>query len=315
MLFLEEVVMDFENFNIENIPPEVIVLIVGILVATLVILGLIHGNSVRRKNLSQDLETLRSAKEKGVDLGDFESLNIKRESPLLVNIAFVVQYIVGIGALFGFSWWTYYLIQKGLAGWGISTAIFALIGLFLPFIARSEIKRRKKDKEQLALAMENFGNASVSQVSTSATESVTPMAGHQKPAQITRWQNSDDMMLHYTGMDKEGIIPQDSTLKRHFLSTILAETESVLGLRPTDSTLQRHYDAMQDVEVESRLLLANYKEDQPSSMEAPVAIVPEVQAPPVVKAKADAEEEETEKEWIPEDSMLRRHYLSNLNRG
>lgn len=309
--------MDSESLFIESIAPEVIVLGVGILVAIMVISALLHGNSVRRKNLSQDLHTLKTASEKGTDLGDFDSLNFKQERPLLVNIAYWLQYIVGIGLLIGFSWWTYYLIQKGLGIWGILTAIFALIGLCLPFNANSEIKRRNLDKEQLALAMGDFGDASLQQDRASTTEAATPIPGVQKPAQQevesgARWQSLDDMMLHYAGMDSDDAIPQDSTLKRHFLTTILAESESVLDERPTDSTLQRHYDTKLDEEVASRLLSANKNASQSSPVVAPVAVVPEVQVP-AVQAKADTVT--TEKESIPEDSMLRRHYLSNRQRG
>ncbi len=310
--------MDSESLFIESIAPEVIVLGVGVMVAIMVIIGLLHGNSVRRKNLSQDLHTLKSASDKGEDLGDFDSLNIKQESPLLVKTAYLLQYIVGIGFLIGFSWWTFYLIQKGLGVWGILTAIFALIGLYLPFNARSEVKQRNQDKDQLALAMGNFGDASLQQDRVTTTEAATPIPGVQKPAQQevesgARWQNLDDMMLHYAGMDSDNAIPQDSTLKRHFLTTILAESESVLDERPTDSTLQRHYDAKLDEEVASRLLSANKNASQSSPVIASVAVVPEVQAP-VVQAKPDTVAP-AEKENIPEDSMLRRHYLNNLERG
>jgi len=49
------------------------------------------------------------------------------------------------------------------------------------------------------------------------------------------------------------IIPEDSVLKRHFLSNLQAEIEMELSPRPTCSTLKRHYDSLVSVEMEKRL--------------------------------------------------------------
>jgi len=38
-------------------------------------------------------------------------------------------------------------------------------------------------------------------------------------------------------------IPEDSTLKRHFISALIVEIEADMPARPTDSALKRHYDA------------------------------------------------------------------------
>jgi len=49
------------------------------------------------------------------------------------------------------------------------------------------------------------------------------------------------------------IIPEDSTLKRHFLTQIQAEVETDLLPRPTDSTLRRHYESLVKSRVEAYL--------------------------------------------------------------
>ena len=306
--------MDSENFNVENIAPEIIVLVVGLLVATMVIVALIRGNSVRRTKLRQDLEMLESARKKGDDLGDFESFNINKENQFEVNTAFVLQGIVGIGLLGGFSWWTNYLIQKGLAWWGISTGIFALIGLLMLINVRSEIKRRKEGREQLFRGMENYEKSVAKPVESMVTEAKTPSMADQKPVlkvqERGRWLTIEDMIQFYAEKDMAGRIPQDSTLRRHFITQLLAELESGLPSRPTDSTLRRHYDAMLDVEVENRLLEEN--KDQPSlpgqASETVVAVQHE-QAPVVV---AKQPHDISEKVKIPEDSTLRRHFLAHL---
>lgn len=48
-------------------------------------------------------------------------------------------------------------------------------------------------------------------------------------------------------------IPEDATLRRHFLTQVQAEVEALLTPRPTDSTLRRHYDALIKTRVEEYL--------------------------------------------------------------
>ncbi len=48
-------------------------------------------------------------------------------------------------------------------------------------------------------------------------------------------------------------VPEDSALKRHFLSTLKAEVESGMPPRPTDATLIRHYDALVQDEMKKLL--------------------------------------------------------------
>lgn len=49
------------------------------------------------------------------------------------------------------------------------------------------------------------------------------------------------------------IIPEDSVLRRHFVTQLRSEIELQMPPRPTDATLQRHYDALVNAELESRL--------------------------------------------------------------
>jgi len=49
-------------------------------------------------------------------------------------------------------------------------------------------------------------------------------------------------------------VPEDATLRRHFLTHLQSEIEAALSPRPTDSILQRHYDALVAAELENRLL-------------------------------------------------------------
>ncbi|WP_347987868.1 hypothetical protein [Methylomonas sp. AM2-LC] len=58
-----------------------------------------------------------------------------------------------------------------------------------------------------------------------------------------------------TGQSDENalILPEDSVLRRHYITQLRAEIEQGLFPRPTDFTLQRHYDALVEAELESRL--------------------------------------------------------------
>ena len=55
---------------------------------------------------------------------------------------------------------------------------------------------------------------------------------------------------------EKDFIPEDSMLKRHFLTNLRASIESELSPRPTCSTLRRHYDAQVIVEMDKRLQVA-----------------------------------------------------------
>ncbi len=48
-------------------------------------------------------------------------------------------------------------------------------------------------------------------------------------------------------------IPEDATLKRHYISILKSEIESKLPSRPTDSILRRHYETRVETELESLL--------------------------------------------------------------
>lgn len=48
-------------------------------------------------------------------------------------------------------------------------------------------------------------------------------------------------------------IPEDSMLRRHFLTHLKSEIEASIGPRPTEFSLKRHYDTLVAYELENRL--------------------------------------------------------------
>ena len=104
-------------------------------------------------------------------------------------------------------------------------------------------------------------------------------------------------------------VPQDSMLRRHYLThlrTVIAELNQTTC--PTDSMLHRHYDThiaskmeqyLNDEEATKHLIACyeNYKKNL---------------AFPAQKPKISANVADYKHSKIPEDSMLRRHFLANL---
>ncbi len=48
-------------------------------------------------------------------------------------------------------------------------------------------------------------------------------------------------------------LPEESTLRRHFLTQLMAEIESEMSPRPTEATLKRHYDSLILAKIADRL--------------------------------------------------------------
>jgi len=71
----------------------------------------------------------------------------------------------------------------------------------------------------------------------------TPVGTVLKGSQALSTQDNEDKI----------IIPEDSALRRHFLSNLQAEIETEFSPRPTCSMLKRHHDALISAEVEKRL--------------------------------------------------------------
>lgn len=89
----------------------------------------------------------------------------------------------------------------------------------------------------------------------------------------------------------EDAIPEDSVLHRHYLANREAEHLALTEPYPTDSVLHRHYDAIHC-----------YHAEKPA---APATAA-------VVAVKATAGSSAGCKASLPQDSVLRRHYLAQL---
>ncbi|NOQ34855.1 MAG: hypothetical protein GQ569_03065 [Methylococcaceae bacterium] len=101
-------------------------------------------------------------------------------------------------------------------------------------------------------------------------------------------------------------IPEDSMLRRHYITHVRAMDEALHGDRPTDSALKRHYDTMIEKEVEQCLCDHAALENLECSYNAQKQHTTRG----IVKKQIHAAVEKISK--IPEDSMLKRHYLTHI---
>ncbi|MGZ8249473.1 hypothetical protein [Methylomagnum sp.] len=125
-------------------------------------------------------------------------------------------------------------------------------------------------------------------------------------------------------------VPQDSVLKRHFQAHICHMLETVAAPRPTDSVLKRHHQHLLQSRLQACLrdkacrdkLTAEYEACRASKAAtvaptpAPVMDIPAPASAPVVAIAAPAPSQPAKSApaavQIPQDSILRRHFLNHL---
>jgi hypothetical protein len=115
-------------------------------------------------------------------------------------------------------------------------------------------------------------------------------------------------------------LPQDSMLRRHYLTNLRTMIESLNPPHPTDSTLSRHYDSIISAEIEQCLsdqgaierLICNY-ENHKKTLVQQIRQTKTI-AEPLLKTETTLEDSVAQQEntKLPEDSILRRHFITNL---
>jgi hypothetical protein len=168
----------------------------------------------------------------------------------------------------------------------------------------------------------------------SAAESITPpIATMQENAPISsaepaqaEQQPFSAPVSHKVAISPENSnknLPQDSMLKRHYLTHLRTMILSLSPPRPTDSALSRDYDTQIVAKIEQCLndesamqqLVFHYEQDKKtlthSVVKEPKAIIDsslKSETANEIAVLAQANDVN-----IPEDSMLRRHYLTHLH--
>lgn len=74
---------------------------------------------------------------------------------------------------------------------------------------------------------------------------------------LAKWPALKKNEVSTHASEQKPLIPEDSVLKRHYLTQLRSEIEQELFPRPTDFNLQRHYDSLIAAEIENRVSLAS----------------------------------------------------------
>jgi hypothetical protein len=125
--------------------------------------------------------------------------------------------------------------------------------------------------------------------------------------------------------DSTDNLPQDSTLRRHFLSHLRSMIEFLNPPRPADSTLSRHYDALIKGEIEQCIRdkgaierIFNTVEGHKKTLAQPVQAT-KTPIEPLINAAINPEQPaindgaKADIPLPPTDSVLRRHYDTLIN--
>lgn len=87
-----------------------------------------------------------------------------------------------------------------------------------------------------------------------ATTAFLPLGFSLISADQNRSENNRHIdLFEQTETSSKMTLPEDSALRRHFLTHLRAEIIANYPNRPTDSTLSRHYDALISAELEKKM--------------------------------------------------------------
>ena len=264
---------------------EIVVTLVAILATLMLTILIIERNALRRTRLKHSHEMLDLAKRLNCDPASFnhliktqlETFSVEKKHPYTLSPRFLSQTFFGIALFFGFTGWTYYLLKQEFLWGAMISAVFALLGLVIPFIVWRGFKQRDEDIDRLLRGMEHYQKLLAEhgqEAHFKTPKAPSPAAKVEPPVSVM--ETTEEIEA----------VPEDSVLKRHFLTQRQAEQEALTTPYPTDSVLRRHYDTM----VKSLLTV-----EQSDVAKQPVM--------------AMAMSDETGA-VVPEDSVLKRHYLT-----
>lgn len=275
----------------------------AMLLAFFMVIYQMQKSSTRRRRIKQDLETLDLAKQLKCDTRESENLTalglnpffiktepsdlIKSDNRSVTTFATVILCLFLLGSIF--------LFDRGMFQSGALIFAYALTCVWGLIRARRRIREVVPEREKLIEALEQY------ELQLAAPVAAAEVAKAVPSVQAVSVPNLLDEL--YDIAKGYACVPQDSSLKRHFLSKVMADVETALAPKPTDSALKRHYCTHLKAEVEGRLQ---------SLSAAPQAVVKPAVAASVVSAQVERSEAEEYHEHLPEDCTLRRHKLTQI---
>jgi hypothetical protein len=266
------------------------------------------------------LDLQRARKLHRQELQAFANSSVQPQKKRLISpFSLVLQFIFGFSAFALFVFWMMYLIIRGMPVLAGVAGVSAFVAVLMPFIVWSVYRKANletaeafndtgrhrpepaRQKTVTETQTAQAAPASAQAVNEAASIADDPVVDEPvrpaKPQPVTKPQPAAEAAAkpaNYPKPDPAHVFPQDSMLRRHFISHLATIAKSCTPGRPTDSMLRRHFDA----------LMANPAPSAPVRSAKP-AVTP---APGTVKAPSPC----THQVKLPEDSMLRRHFLTAL---
>lgn len=301
------------------ITDEIKITMAATLSTTLVIMLLAIRNTVHKKRLRKILDRLETAKHSKYDTAHFQELKndigpayINSSNSSVATFKLSLKLSFGIAVLLGFSWWTFQLFTKGLLIWAALSGLFAVIGLILPFLIWREVRQREEIKSRAGRILKQIEKNLKESHAETSQQIRKPSIASTVP--ITE---SAPVIDTITRAEQKIPVPEDSVLRRHVLTQLRIEVEESLLPRPTDCVLQRHYDQLVESELENRLVnpedlsLFKFIDGRESTLDSSAPPKPE-RIDTLINKPASKAKNEPEQITIPEDSVLQRHFISQL---
>ena len=263
-----------------------------------------------------EIINLKSAKKQHqTELHEMSVTKVAGQRKRLISLfSLTLHFIFGFAAFGLFVYGMMYFIIIGKMGLAVVAGVSAFIAVMMPFIVWSLARSANKERDELIDRIQRQRHGSTSEdrahvipaslaekISTvekpsvaepSVTERVAAAAAQTAPDAKKEIREISQVSREvFPKPDPAHVFPEDSMLRRHFMANLIASAKPYQPSRPTDSMLKRHYDAM----------LAG--ETVTGSRKQPATTVSE---PAKVCRKSVG------KLILPEDSMLRRHFLTTM---
>ncbi|WP_024298268.1 hypothetical protein [Methylomicrobium lacus] len=305
---------------LDSTPIEIQATVAGVLILLIITLFEIINLQRARKLHRQELHAIAN--------GEIPA----QKQHLIPLFSLSIQFIFGFAAFALFVWWMMYLIILENPGLAVVAGVSAFIGVITPFIVWSACRKADQETAAAIQAAGQRRQQAARQERTPETPTVQTVAASvieetvSIPAEIAVIDPSpvaeprpaaepqpkveveaQPASALYPKPDPAHEQPQDSMLRRHFITHLAAaakpsaparSTDSTPSVptRPTDSMLARHYDAM---------LAKRTAVDSARPVVTPVTPVAFAAAKSCSSGCSDPVK-------LPEDSLLRRHFLATF---
>lgn len=284
-----------------TIAVEIQATLAGVLVVALVtilgILDLRRAKLIHRQKMQELSESLTRGENKSSNLLGYKSTGSQKKYRLISTFSLILQFIFGIVVFAIFTCWAFYLFKAGYVGLAVLSGVAALVGILMPFFVWFTSKQKNEEMAELIKKIESRPIIQPEKDIAPAAQLADVEIKETKPEPIAVAKTVTEVQPAPETATVATTIPEPA------VKAVAADTGGILGKIPEDSMLRRHYES----------LMASLQQPASKTEEAlkPIA-EPAIRAeikPGVIAAES---RECIDKERLPQDSMLRRHYLTNL---